>query len=193
MSFPYGPVFWTALAAGTVFRFFYHPYRSVVKDGHALKCAGAPNCDPAMVIQNYGGTVYSNASGKVIAVGLNWIQIASQHEPVILVYEGDPSMQVQVGLGESVGIGQQIALSAQLRFSVFQVFHAQGGQLTVGAVEPSGWLAARGQRISNKSHAATIWCEGGRTIEAPGAVANCGLKLPTPNGFMLLPVSVTSQ
>ncbi len=189
---PIAALIWGTLAAGATLRTFYHWHRAVVYDGHVVACAGENNCDPAMVIQATSGStpVFANASGRVIAVTPNSVQIASQNEPVILVYE---NVQPQVALGESVGIGQQVALGQLVRFSVVEVYFQPGGQVALAAVEPASWLAARGQTISCKKQAVASWCAQGRKIQTPKAVANCGLKLPVPGGFMLLPVSVISE
>lgn len=193
MALPIAALAWTGLAAGTLLRTFYHPCRALLRDGYAERCAGAPSCDPTMDLKSLVGVapVYSVASGRVIAVGPGYLHLASQHEPVILAYEH--VQQLQVTLGQNVGIGQQIGLSSVLRFSVFGVLRSGAGALSLAAIEPAAWLAARGLRISEKSHPAARWCEGGRKIQTPAAVPTCGLKLPVPSGFMLLPVSVTSE
>lgn len=193
MPLPLAALAWAALATGATVRTFHHPARALVQDGVVHRCAGEPGCDPSMDVKSLIGMapVYALCSGRVIGQGPNSLHIASKHEPMILVYES--LMQHAVGLGKDVGIGQQVGLANMLRFSVFAVVRQPTGQLTLSAVEPAAWLAARGLAVSVKSHPAAKWCEGGRKIVAPAGVPKCGLKLPTPASFMLLPVSVTSE
>ena len=37
---PYGAFFWGAVASVAVFRALYHPWRALLKDGFASRCAG---------------------------------------------------------------------------------------------------------------------------------------------------------
>ncbi len=193
MALPLAALAWTGLAAGTLLRTFYHPCRALIRDGYATRCAGEPNCDPTMDLKSLVGVapVYAAASGRVIATGPNYLHLASKHEPVILAYEN--VQQVQVGLGADIGIGAQLGISSVLRFSVFGAVRSGSGAVSLVAIEPAAWLAARGLRVSEKSHPPGLWCEGGRKVRTPAKVPNCGLKLPVPSGFMLLPVSVTSE
>lgn len=195
MALPLAALVWSTLALGAGARVFYHPHRAVILSGRVVSCAGSSSCDPTMMVQSPAGQqpVFGLVSGRVIAAGPNFVHLASAHEPVILVYEGASGMQVQVALGQSVGIGQQIGLSERLRFSVFRVDRSGTGSAVLSAIEPSAWLAARGLKVSAKKHPATQWCEQGRKIQTPTQVNKCGLRVPVPASFMLLPVSVTSE
>lgn len=208
---PWGPLIWGGVATALAVRTFYHPARAVVADGFVAQCAGplagAAGCSRVVVIDQFGGAgpVYSVASGRVIQVIEQRgpavegapprsvsVKIAAAHEPVVLEYSG--ALQLQVSEGEEVGIGQQIALGSKVGFGVTELGYV-GNNLVEGTqLEPASWLAARGLRISQKSHKADTsgqnWCEGGRKLQVPEAVGLCGMKLPAPAGLMLLPVTV---
>jgi hypothetical protein len=76
---------------------------------------------------------------------------------------------------------------------VFGVSRSATGEPTIAAIEPASWLAARGLRVSVQKQPTNKWCETGRKITTPHQVSKCGLRLPVPASFMLLPVSVTSE
>lgn len=197
---PWGALIAGGVGAAALVRTFYRPYRAVVADGYAFRCAAEGGCEPAMVIESYAGQapVYAVTSGRVVVVAPNVVQIASKSEPTVVRYEGEIAtggMQVQVGLGDEVGIGQQIGMAQRLKFSVFVAWRDAAGKIEWRPNEPASWLATHGLRISAKRRASgsAKWCEGGRKLTVPQIVGNCKIKLPTPGAFMLLPVSVNME
>jgi len=195
---PWGAMFWGTIGAAAAVRALYHPYRAVIRDGFASKCS-AVGCDPTMMIDSFSGEseIYAPVSGVVVATLPTGIYIAASGEPTLLEYSSDPSqMVVQVSPGESVGAGQQIGLARRLKFGVYDIERTASGTAKVGRpYEPAAWLATHGCSISHKKHKTTgeVWCEGSRKLVVPTAVATCGLRLPPPNGFALLPVSATME
>lgn len=190
---------WSALIAaglGTVaaVRAFYRPNRTLTKDGYARLCAADNACDPAMTIDASGGSVFSPMAGQVLSAGPGWTVIKPDLDDVLLSYAWDPSSGPSSQLvtqGQHVGSGQAIAIGGAFRFSVRQITRGPSGT-TVGApYEPASWLAVRGLKISGKSKQASLWCESGRALAVPQAVAKCGIELPAPSPYSLLPVSVS--
>jgi len=193
---PYGALVWTAFAGALAYRTFYQPARGIVADGYVSQCAGKTAkgpCAHAMQIESFGGSVpvYSMLNGTVIEVN-GGVKIAGAHEPVVLTYDGLD--QVQVGLGEKVGLGQQVGLAQHLSFAVSQLEAKGPSEVMEYKIEPASWLAARGLRVSVKAHKSDAtganWCEGGRKLTVPEEAGLCGMRLASPTGFMLLPVSV---
>lgn len=197
-KYPWGAMLWGAVGVAAAVRVLYHPYRAVMRDGFASKCS-AEGCDPTMTIDSFSGQseLYAPLGGVVVAVTPGSIYLAVSGEPTLLEYTGDPSqMVVQVQPGESVGAGQQIGLAKRVKFGVYEIARTASGTAAIGrAFEPASWLANHGCRVSHKSHKVSgqVWCAAGRHLVVPQAVAKCGIRLPPPNGFALLPVSATME
>jgi murein DD-endopeptidase MepM/ murein hydrolase activator NlpD len=171
----------------------FRPHRAVVREGGVAACPG-PNryrvCDPSLAIDAASGTpVFSTAEGRVAVVGDRFLQIAAHDEPVVLMYDGVvPSVQE----GQYVGRGQQIGQSmGRVFFSVTQFM--PGNKLV--KVDPSSWLASRGQQIAAKyTGSRNEWCEQGRNIDVPASAGGpCNLYEPERGGFALLPVTVSVE
>jgi hypothetical protein len=132
--------------------------------------------------------VYSTVAGRVAVVGDRFIQVASLSEPVVVMYDGvAPDSFVD---GQYVGRGERLGQSlGTVFFSVTEWL--PGG--VVQKIDPSSWLASRGQRIAVKNNGkGSLWCEAGRHIEVPlDAGRACDLHEPERGAFALLPVSVT--
>lgn len=194
MAVPYGAIALAALGGFGVFRTFYRPHRAVLKDGFALRCPASIGCEPSVTVESYGGAVamYAVAGGRVLRADNTGIEIALKYEPVVVRYEGGTNLQVR--RGDTVGAGQQIGYAQRASFSVWQA-QREGGNVRWIPIEPSSWLAARGMQLTarKRSGGATQWCEGGRRVSVPQKVGQCGIKLPTPGSFMLLPVSVSME
>lgn len=197
-KYPWGAMFWGGIAAAATVRALYHPYRAVIHDGFASKCS-AEGCDPTMMIDSFSGEseIYAPVGGTVVSMTASSIYLAINSEPTLLEYSADPSqMVVQVQPGEKVGAGQQIGLAKRLKFGVYEIARTAAGTAQIGRpYEPASWLANHGCRISHKKHhvSGNVWCEGGRHLIVPQAVAKCGIRLPPPNGFALLPVSASME
>lgn len=194
-KYPWGAIFWGTVGAAAAVRALYHPYRAVMRDGFASKCS-AEGCDPTMTIDSFSGQseLYAPAGGTVVSASPTNIYIALGGEPTLLEYTG--SIVPQVQSGEKVSAGQQIGLSARVKFGVYDIQRSAGGSAAIGRpYEPASWLANHGCRVSHVYHKNTggVWCVGGRHLTVPQAVANCGMRLPPPNGFALLPVSATME
>jgi hypothetical protein len=195
---PWGAMFWGTVGVAATVRALYRPFRAVIRDGFASRCS-AESCDPTMTIDSFSGQseIFAPVSGVVVATTPSLIYLVASGEPTLLEYSANPSeMVVQVGPGEKVGAGQQLGLARRLKFGVYDVERTSGGAAKIGRpYEPASWLANHGCTISHKQHRKTgeVWCEGGRKLIVPQAVAKCGLRLPPPNGFALLPVSATME
>lgn len=194
---PYGAIAWTLVGSAALLRAFWNANRAVVKDGYTSSCEGGQACSPYMVIDNSGGAdaVYSAARGLVARVTGSSVWVIPNREAVVLEYVGDPNSQVMVREGQTVWQGQQIASARQLKFAVFRINRSAAGAVTFTPLSPAAWLAARGLKISAKSHSISAegdnWCEGGRKLQVPERVGQCGIKLPEPSSVALLPISVT--
>lgn|SRR6185295_2090067 len=181
-----------AIAGVAIIKTFFRPNRAVVKTGTVSACPG-PNrskvCDPSLAIATPEGTpVYSTVSGRVAAVGDRFLHLASLSEPVVLMYDGVEPHDFQEG--QYVGRGQEIGTS------LGQVFFGVTGFTPGGAIvsiDPSSWLASRGQKIATKNTGSgSSWCEAGRHIEVPSSAGRpCNLQEPEKGSFALLPVSVS--
>lgn len=195
---PWGAMFWGTVGVAAAVRALYHPFRAVIRDGFATRCA-AEGCDPTMTITSFSGQseIFAPVGGVVVATMPTGIYIAAAGEPTLLEYSTAPSeIVVQVAPGEKVGAGQQIGLARRLQFGVYDIERTSGGAAKIGRpYEPASWLANHGCSISHKKHKTSgeVWCEGGRKLIVPQSVAKCGLRLPPPNGFALLPVSATME
>lgn len=198
-KYPWGAMFWGTVGIAAAVRALYHPFRAVMRDGFASKCA-AENCDPTMTIDAFSGQseIYAPMGGVVVAASPTSIYLAVGSEPTLLEYTAASADQivVQVQTGEKVGAGQQIGLAKRIKFGVYEISRTAAGTAAMGRpYEPASWLANHGCTVSHKKHKSTgaVWCEGGRHLVVPEAVAKCGIRLPPPNGFALLPVSATME
>lgn len=193
MAVPYGALIAAALGTVAAVRAFYRPYRTLTRDGFVRNCASDNACDPAMLVDSSGGAVLSPVAGQVVAAGPGWVAIKADLDDVVLSYGWDsssPSTATLVSTGEHVGAGETIAIGGVFRFSVHQISRGPSGT-TIGApYEPASWLAVRGLKISGKQKEPSMWCEMGRSLSVPQAVAKCGIELPSPSPYSLLPVTV---
>jgi len=194
-KYPWGAMFWGTIGIAAAVRALYHPFRAVMRNGFPSRCASDGSCDPSMTIDSFEGEseIYALGSGTVVAASPAGIYIALNSEPTLVEYAADPGQLVtQVVTGESVGAGQQIGLAKRVKFAVYMIDQSA----TVGRpFEPASWLANHGLRVSHKTHktSGAVWCAGGRKLVVPQTVATCGMRLPPPNGFALLPVSATME
>jgi hypothetical protein len=190
---PWGALFIGGLGAAAVVRAVYRPKRVVIDNAFAQQCAGMTGCDPAVTLQAAGGQpVYAMAPGVIASMAPGAVTIVARDEAVVLDYSG--LEQMQVGLGERVGIGQQIGLARQLRFAVYQLDRAADGSTRIGkALEPASWLSVHGLALSAGTAPGHqgLWCETGRQLSVPKHVAECGIELPQPGAWSLLPVRVS--
>jgi len=173
----------------------FRPDRAIVKEGAVASCPGANKsrvCDASLAIDAPPGTpAYATSGGRVAAIGGSFIQLAAHDEPVVLMYDG---ITPAAGLveGQYVGRGQYIGDSlGHVYFSVTEFL--PGGAFH--KIEPSAWLASRGQRIAaNYTGRGTEWCEQGRNISVQlDAGRACDLYEPERGSFSLLPVTVSLQ
>lgn len=197
---PYGAFFWGAVASVAVFRALYHPWRALLKDGFASRCSGDGGaCDPSMQLTSFSGqTEVMTPVRAVVAVAApGSVLLIPNDEAVVLEYRGaSDTFLTQVATGQQLGAGQQIGLASTVTFAVWQLLRSSNGTASMGkAIEPASYLATHGAKISAKYHAATAdsaWCGAGRKLVVPQTVASqCGITLPAPSGYALLPVSVT--
>ncbi len=196
---PYGAFFWGAVASVAVFRALYHPWRALLKDGFASRCSGDVGCDPSMQLTSFLGQteVMTPVRAVVASSGPGSVILLPNDEAVVLEYRGDSSsFLTQVATGQQLGAGEQIGLGSSLSFAVWQLLRSSSGQAQMGkAIEPASYLATHGAKVSAKYHAASsasAWCGAGRKLVVPQTVASqCGIVLPAPSGYALLPVSVT--
>ncbi len=195
-KYPWAAILWGAVGVAATVRVLYHPFRSVMRDGFASKCSGE-GCDPAMTIDAFSGQseIFAPVGGTVVSVGPTSIYIALGSEATLLEYVASAGqITPQVQAGEHVGAGQQIGLASRVKFAVYEIARTAAGAAALGRpIEPAAWLANHGCSVSHKKHkvSGAVWCEGGRKLVVPEAVAKCGIRLPPPNGFALLPVSAT--
>jgi hypothetical protein len=172
----------------------FRPHRAVVREGAVAACPGAnPRgvCDASLAIDSPAGTaVYATAGGRIAASGDRFLHLATSDEPVMLMYDG---VVPEVQEGQYVGRGQKIGtvLQSRMYFSVTQFL--PNGSLV--KVDPSSWLASRGQKIAaTYTGAGTSWCEQGRHIEVPESAGRaCDLHEPDKGAFALLPVTVSVE
>jgi hypothetical protein len=137
-----------------------------------------------------GQPVYAVVGGVVVAAGPDWVAIVPNHEAVVLTYG---NLTGPANAGTKVGAGQLIGRSARLSFGVSKIERDASGGVKLVPYEPAAWLAVRGLAVSVKrrSSGQPLWCDGGRTLRVPQQVARCGMALPEPSAWALLPVSVT--
>ena len=173
---------------------FFRPHRAVIQEGAVTACPGANKyrvCDASLAIGTTAGTaVYATAGGRVVAAGDRFLHLATHDEPVILMYDG---VAPSVREGQYVGRGQKIgeATGPRVYFSVTQFM--PGGALQ--KIDPSSWLASRGQKIAAKyTGNGSSWCEQGRDIQVPlEAGRACSLYEPDRSSFAMLPVTVSVE
>jgi hypothetical protein len=199
-TIPVGAVVLGALGTFAAIRTLYHPHRAVVADGFVLRCVADPGCGKAMVIESYSGKspVYATVAGRVLTANATQIILASKDEPVVVTYDADADrggLDAAVKRGTEVGLGQQIGSASRVEYSVHAAHREPDGKVVWVPQEPASWLAARGLRVSAKRRAgaAQQWCETGRRVTVPQRVGGCGLRLPAPGSFMLLPVNITME
>jgi hypothetical protein len=192
MATPIAPFVFGGLGALALLRALWRPHRAVLRKGSVDRCSG-PNrfgvCDPTMGLTADDGTeAYAVASGKVAAVGDQFVHVVGRQEPVILVYQGIVPAVVE---GQHVGKGQKIGeVAGPVAFGVWQLRPTDTGPV-LQVVPPSAWMAARGIRPTVKHGDANKWCEGGRTIVVPSETRrSCDMKKPDPASFALLPVQI---
>jgi hypothetical protein len=181
-----------AIAGVAIVKTFFRPWRAVVKEGSVAACPGDGKsriCDPTLAIDTpQGSPVYSTVGGRVVAVGDDFVLVSSLYEPVVLMMSGiEPDSLVE---GQYVGRGQRVGVSSgRVYFGVTEFLPGH----EAASIDPSSWLASRGQRIAYKNTSeGSSWCEGGRHIEVPLAAGRgCDLHEPDKGGFALLPVSVS--
>lgn len=181
------------IAALALVKTFFRPHRAVVREGTLAACPGQNRyqvCDPSIVLSTPADSpVYATAGGRVVAVGADFLHVASLHEPVVLMYDGIAPSVVE---GQYVGRGAQIGTSSgQVAFSVTEFLPGGGA----ARIDPSSWLASRGQKLAAKyTGPGTSWCEQGRNIEVPASAGRiCGFQEPERGGFALLPISVSVE
>lgn len=178
------------LAAVFGLRALFRPHHAIVREGAAIRCPGGSPCNPTLGLEAPSGSaVFSVASGHVVLASASdpgVIHIAARGEPVILYYAG---VRPEVQEGQYVGRGQTIGHTpGRVSFGVMEF--GPGG--TSDNVDPTSWLASRGQRIAARyTGPGNTWCEEVRHVSVPReAGAACALKEPDRTRFALLPVSV---
>lgn len=194
---PYGAIFWGLVGCAAAFRALYHPWRAIVKDGFPSRCAGE-SCDPSMGITSFGGMteVFSPVRGVVAVAGTGRILIIPNDEAVVLEYRAPSVNELvqQVKSGDEVGAGQQIAVGRSFSFAVWTLTRTASGTAAMGKpIEPASWLATHGCAVSATKHqTADTWCAAGRKLTVPQKLASqCGVVLPPPSGYAILPISAT--
>lgn len=187
------PFVFMGLGALSLVRGLFRPHRAVAKEGTVSRCAG-PNqfmvCDPTDMIDAPVGTpVFATAPAKVVAVGENFLHLATTKEAVFLMYEGIDPLVVE---GQHVGSGQEIGkANGPVAFGVWQLAPSSTGPV-MHAVPAAAWLAARGMKhVTKNTGPANKWCEAGRVVRVPAdAKKSCNFRQPDPAKFALLPVQI---
>lgn len=181
-----------AVGIAALLRGIWNPTRALVDDGKLSACPGGKACSPVVQLHvKGGGAAYSAASGTVVSVGPDWVQIAADDEPVVLGYFG---VVPDVLVGQGVGRGQPLGAVALgvLGFGVWVVSDAG-----MGPIEPTSWLASRGFQLASSMGSGlpgdpSQWCAGGNKIVVPADVHNvCKLGMPAQPDFTLFPVSIS--
>lgn len=197
MAVPFGTWAFGAVGALCLLRGLWNPHRAVVHEGSVESCPGPVGgvcMDVLALSAPEGSSVYSLASGTVIAVGDRFVHIQASNEPVIVHYFG---VVPDVEPGQHVGPGRRIGTAlgtAPVELGVTEVVR-RNGQTALVPVEPRSWLAARGFSLTVKSTPTSgEWCGPGRHITVPTEVhTGCGLENPAKARFALLPVSITQE
>lgn len=192
---PWTSLIFGGLAGVLAYRGLIRPSRSVVQDGYATACPGE-GCRQTVQITSATGKspIYSVVSGNVLEAGSE-VVIAASTEPVLVSYSQMPDAQLMVRAGDRVAVGQLIGYASQVSFGVSQIKQTStSGQFVSQALEPTSWLSSRGLSLSRRGRKGTQqWCESGRTMTIPESVLNCGVDLPKPSSFLLLPVQVQTE
>lgn len=189
MGFPVGAAIWTAVGGLAAYRALVRPARAVFDQGEVTSCPGGAGCDPGLGIRSTRGiaSVYSLVSGTVVRSSPDRIDIVSSCEPVMVSYRG--VLAPSLAPGQPVHAGKTIAQSAAVSVSVSLLQRQPDGSLSLVSIEPASWLSSRGLRAASKLAPGVAWCLGGRSLTIPPDVSRCGMRLPDPAGFSLLPVS----
>lgn len=192
-----GTWLWSGVAAASAYRAFVRPVRALYDAGEVTACpASGADCEPVLRVRSTTGSapVYSVVSGVVSrVVSGSLVELVSQCEPVVVRYLGPMVLNaagVQVAPGQPVRLGQVLGQAGSIGFAVSQLTRLADGSLALKPLEPTSWLAARGLRPATRVTPGMQWCQGGRSLVVPQDVARCGLRLPEPSTFSLLPVSV---
>lgn len=192
-----GAFFWTGVAALSTYRALVRPVRAVFDSGEITGCPAASQaCEPVLTIRSSTGIapVYALVSGVVSRViPGKLVELVSDREPVVVSYVGPLVANMgaaQVAPGQRVRAGQVLGQVASIGIAVSMITRLADGSLALKPMEPTSWLAARGLRPATRVVAGTKWCDGGRTLVVPQDVVKCGMTLPEPSGFSLLPVNV---
>lgn len=192
-----GTWLWSGVAAASAYRAFVRPMRAVYAAGEITDCPGAgAQCEPVLRLRSTAGPapVYSVVSGVVSrVVPGSVVELVSRYEPVVVSYLGPMVLNaagVQVAAGQPVRLGQVLGQAGSVGLAVSQLTRLADGSLALKPLEPASWLAARGLRPATRTTPGMQWCQGGRTLVVPQDVARCGMRLPEPSSFSLLPVNV---
>ena len=195
MSF--GAYVWAGVAALSAYRALVRPVRAVFASGTITECPGAHSCEPTLDIRSATGMafVHSLVSGVVNRViPGKLIELVSNNEAVVVSYAGSLVLNeagARIAPGQRVKVGQILGQATQVGLSVSRITRLADGSLALAPLEPASWLAARGLRAATRLSDGTKWCQGGRSLVIPSAVARCNIGLPTPSGFSLLPVNAS--
>jgi hypothetical protein len=188
---------WSGIAALSAYRAIVRSTRAVFDSAEITDCpAASRNCEPTLGVRSVTGPapVYALVSGVVSrVVPGSVIEITSKYEPVVVSYVGPMTLNaagVQVAPGQVVRAGDCIGQAASIGIAVSQITRLVDGTIALAPLEPASWLAARGLRAGTKLVSGVKWCQGGRSLVVPQDVAQCGLRIPDPPGFSLLPVNV---
>lgn len=194
---PLGAVIWTGIAALAGYRALVRPVRAVFGAGEIMDCpAASGGCEPLLGIRSATGAapVYALVSGVVSRViPGQLVELTSQYEPVIVSYVGPMTLNaagLQVVPGQVIRVGAVLGQAARIGIGVSQITRLADGSLALAPLEPASWLASRGLRAATKLTPGMQWCQGGRSLVVPQDVARCGMRVPDPPGFSLLPVNV---
>jgi hypothetical protein len=190
MGSPVAVAVWSVIGGFAAYRALVRPVRAVFDQGQVTDCPGGAGCTPTLGIRSTSGVapVYALVSGTATRVAPDRVELTSRHEPVIVSYLG--ALAPTLAPGQVVRAGDLIGQTDHVSLAVSQIQRLAGGALASVAIEPASWLATRGLRAATKLTPGTLWCQGGRTLAVPQDVARCGMRLPEPSGFSLLPVNV---
>ena len=191
----FGVYAWAGIAALAGYRALVRPSRAVFDAGEITECPAARDCEAVLGIRSSAGPapVYALVSGVVSRViPGQLVELTSRTEPVVVAYVGQMAINaagMRVSPGQVVHVGQVLGTAASIGLSVSQITRLADGSLALTPLEPASWLASRGLRAATKLVPGMQWCQGGRTLIVPQNVAQCGMRIPDPPGFSLLPVS----
>lgn len=192
-----GTWIWSGVAAASAYRALVRPVRAVYAAGEITDCpASGPGCEPVLRVRSTDGPspVYSVVSGVVSrVVPGSVVELISSHEPVVVSYLGPMVLNaagVQIAAGQPVRLGQVLGQAGSIGVAVSQLTRLAGGSLALKPLEPASWLAARGLRAATRLTSGLQWCQGGRALVVPQEVVRCGMRLPEPASFSLLPITV---